>query len=187
VAPERTIDNPWFQFTWARKMLAGNWVVRSTLWTLADAIPADDMEQYRDSVDEIHSQSAWTLLVPAGLARPHQRTDFGALPAFWEGAGATKRTPIKAPLESPRESSAFAGTPSDNPGEIRYKRRKRHRRRRREKKSAMIWGVALAFVMVALLALFIFELSKGAEHMLPPTQQMPDQNPAPVPPPPDNS
>jgi hypothetical protein len=181
VAPEKTIDNPWLQFTWSRKMLAGNWVARSTLWTLADAVPPEDIEEYRETVQEIHSHAPWSLVVPAGLARPHQRTDFGALPAFWESAGATKRTPMKAAVES-AGGGAAAGALSVQPGEIRYKRRKRHRRRRREKKSMMIWGVCFAGVMLALLVLFILELTKGAEHILPPPIETPQAAPAPPPP-----
>jgi len=166
-APERTVDSPWLQFTWARKMLAGNWIVRSTLWTLTDAVPPEATEAYRDSVQEIRSQSTWSLLVPAGLARPHQR----------------RRAPMKAPVDSGLESDgigAIAGAQTERSGEIRYKRRKRHRRRRRDHKSTLFWGFCLAALLLVLLVLFILELVKGAERVLPPPVQQPDQTPPPA-------
>jgi biopolymer transport protein ExbD len=88
---------------------------------------------------------------------------------------------MKAAVES-AGGGAAAGALSVQPGEIRYKRRKRHRRRRREKKSMMIWGVCFAGVMLALLVLFILELTKGAEHILPPPIETPQAAPAPPPP-----
>jgi hypothetical protein len=129
-------------------------------------------------VDQIRSQSAWSLVIPAGLARPHQRSDFGTLPAFWESAGATRRTPMKAPTDSSQEISGAtspAEAQAEKTGEIRYKRRKRHRRRRQNKNSAMFWGVCLAAVMLGLLVLLILELTKGAQHMLPPPVQAPEE------------
>jgi len=175
-APERTIDNPWLQFTWVRRMLAGNWIVQSTLWTLADAVPPEGTEKYRESVQEIRAQSAWSLRVPAGLERPHQRSDFGTLPASWESAGAAKRTPLPAPADPRQDLSgnvAAAEGSSEESGQVRFKRRKRHRRRHRAKKSTLIWGGILAGVLLVLLIFLIIALARGAEHALPP--------PAPVP------
>jgi len=181
VAPERTIDNPWLQFTWTRKMLAGNWIVQSTLWTLTDAVPPEGTVQYRESVQEIRAQSAWSLLVPAGLERPHQRSDFGTLPVSWESTGAAKRTPMTPPGEAKLDSSgniAVAGASSEKPAEIRYKRRKRHRRRRHVKTSTMIWGACVACVFLVLLVLLILALAKGVEHALPVPVPAADQVPS---------
>ena len=178
VAPEKTIDNPWLQFTWARRMLAGNWIVRSTLWTLTDAIPPEGTEEYRESVQEIRVQSTWSLRVPAGLERPHQRSDFGTLPTSWESTGAAKRTPLKASGDFKQEVAgniAAADGSSEESGQLRYKRRKRHRRRRKAKKSTLIWGACLAGVLLVLLIFLIIALAKGAEHMLPPPVPTPDE------------
>jgi hypothetical protein len=181
VAPEKTVDDPWVQFTLTRKMLAGNWVVQSSLWTLGDAVPAEAIDEYRQSVQEIRIQSGWSLRIPAGLARPHQRNDFGTLPASWESAGAAKRTPLKAIDETNEESTGGeqpGATPSGQPGDIRYKRRKRHRRKRRDKKSALVWGAVLAGVMLVLLIFLIIALARGAEHALPDQQRaMPGEAP----------
>ena len=182
VAPEKTIDNPWFQFTLTHKMLAGNCVVQSSLWTLTDAVPASSMEEYQESVQEIRAQSAWSLLVPAGIERPHQRNDFGTLPASWESAGAEKRTPLK-PTHDDNQDSPDNTNPSVTPpaqsgyagptGEIRYKRRKRHRRKRKDNKSTLVWGAILAGVMLVLLIFLIIALARGAEHAVPDKQALP--------------
>jgi hypothetical protein len=176
VVPDRTIDNPWFQFTWTRKMMAGNWAVQSSLWTLIDAVPAGRIEEYRDSVQEIRAQSALSLLVPAGLERPHQRSDFGTLPPCWESTGAARRTPVTPAVDLTEESTgniAASEAPSEESGNVRLKRRKRHRRRRHAKKSTLIWGACLAGVLLVLLILFILELAKGAERALPPPADQP--------------
>jgi hypothetical protein len=181
VAPERTIDNPWLQFTWTRRMLAGNWIVQSTLWTLTDAVPPEGTEEYRKSVQEIRGQSSWSLLVPAGLERPHQRSDFGALPLSWESTGAAKRTPLAAPRDFKEEligNTASAEAPSEKSDGTRLRRRKRHRRRRHSKKSALFWGACLAAVSLVLLILVIIALARGAERALPPATQAPEEVPA---------
>ncbi len=170
VAPEKTIDNPWIQFTSTRRMLAGNWIIQSALWTLTDSVPPEGIEEYRDSVQQIRGQSAWTLLVPAGVERPHQRSDFGTLPTGWESVGAAKRNPMTASQDLEPESGGHrtaAGASSDRPVEIRYRRRKRHRRRRHAKKSTLIWGVCLAGTMLVLLVFLIIALVRGTEHMRP--------------------
>jgi hypothetical protein len=181
VAPERNVDDPWIQFTMSRKMLAGNWVVQSSLWTLGDAVPAHAINEYEKSVEEIRNQSAWSIRVPAGVERPHQRNDFGTLPASWESAGAPKRTPLKAIHETKEESTGGetpVAAPSGQPGEIRYKRRKRHKRKRRDNKSTLVWGTVLAGVLLVLLILLIIALTRGAERAMPRQQQaMPGEVP----------
>ena len=112
VAPEKTIDNSWLQFTLTRKMLAGNWVFQSSLWTLTDAVPSGSMEEYQETVQEIRAQSAWSLSVPPGIPRPHQRNDFGTLPPSWESAGAEKRMLLK-PTENTNQDPPDNG--AENP------------------------------------------------------------------------
>jgi hypothetical protein len=186
VAPERTIDNPWVQFTSTRRMLAGNWIVKSTLWTLTDSVPPEGIEEYRKSVQEIRGQSAWSLLVPAGVERPHQRSDFGTLPLEWESVGAAKRTPLTASHDlepqSSHVSAATAATLSEKTGEIRYKRRKRHRRKHRSKNSTLFWGTCIAGTLLVLLIIFIIALVNGTAHLHAPTSPapQPDENPTPA-------
>jgi hypothetical protein len=184
VSPEKTIDNSWLQFTLNRKLLAGNWVFQSSLWTLTDEVPPSSMEEYQETVQEIRAQSAWSLLVPAGIQRPHQRNDFGTLPPSWESAGAEKRTPLKPthdtnqdspgngndqPSATPTGQSGFVG----HTGEVRYKRRKRHRRKRRDSKYTLIWGAIVAGLMLVGLIFLIIALARGAEKAVPEKQALP--------------
>jgi transglutaminase-like putative cysteine protease len=178
VAPERTIDNPWLQFTSTRKMLAGNWIFQSTLRTLTDAVPPGGTEPFQNSAQEIRDQSTWSLMVPAGVERPHQRGDFGTLPAGWDGTGAPKRTPLPAPRDLKQEqivNTADQENPSENPEDIQYKRRRRHRRRRHSKRMALVWGACLAGALLLMLILVIIALVKGAERALPPAKDPPPE------------
>jgi hypothetical protein len=179
IIQQRTIENPWLQFTRLRKTLAGNWTVTTTLATLTDSIPPDGIDEYREAVREIRSQSAWSLLVPAGQDRPHQRSDFGRLPVSWEDSGGVfpqvaRTTPApkagaatsplrpQTPGETTTQSAASAVTaPSGQPGEIRYHRRKRkrHRRRHRRNRKIVLWQsifVGLLVVVLLLLAITFF-------------------------------
>jgi len=178
IIQQRTIENPWLQFTRARKTLAGNWTVTTTLSTLSDAIPPDGIEEYREAVREIRAQSSWTLQVPAGQTRPHQRSDFGRLPVSWESSSsAFPRLPKTVPAPRTAEpstalrsqSSREATTPSDIPAttappgprvEIRYRRKKRHRRRSRESRKAILWQAIVGCVLVVILLLLAIEFAK---------------------------
>ena len=171
IVQQRTIENPWLKFTRLRKTLAGYWTVTTTLSTLTDAVPPEGIDEYREAVREIRAQCAWSLLVPAGQDRPHQRNDFGKLPAVWEAAAALPHTVKPPPARntgSPRLASlaqaggelpAPPGTGDGSPAtatgprtEIRYRRRKRHRRRNREKRRAALWqGILIALLVVAIL------------------------------------
>jgi hypothetical protein len=178
IIQQRTIENPWLQFTRVRKTLSGNWTVTTTLSTLSDAIPPDGIDEYREAVRELRAQTNWTLQVPAGQTRPHQRGDFGRLPVSWESpAGAfprlaktvpAARTAAPAPAvrsQSPREAT----TPSEVPAatapsvprtEIRYRRKKRHRRRSRESRKAILWQAIAAGVLVVILLLLAIAIFK---------------------------
>jgi hypothetical protein len=178
IIQQRTIDNPWLQFTRNRKTLAGNWTVTTTLSTLTDAIPPEAIEEYREAVRELRAQSSWTMQVPAGQTRPHQRSDFGRLPVSWESAGGALPRPVKtisssrpvtpAPAtraQAPAESTTPAGAriTTDESGarvEIRYRRKKRHRRRSRETKKAIIWQAVVGFVLVVILMLLAIEFAR---------------------------
>jgi hypothetical protein len=170
IVQERTIENSWVQFSRVRKTLAGNWTVTTTLSTLADAVEADRIEEYREAAREIRTQSAWSLQVPAGQARPHQRSDFGKLPVSWEASAAafprlTKpvaasagnspaialRSRVEANGTGPASATSTTTAPGQ-PGRIRYRRRKRHRRSR-ESKKMIVWQAIFGFFLVVVLLL----------------------------------
>ncbi|HEY3863666.1 MAG TPA: DUF3857 domain-containing protein [Verrucomicrobiae bacterium] len=188
IVQQRTIENPWLHFTRLRKTLAGNWTITTTLSTLADAVPPDGIDEYRESVREIRSQSAWSLQVPVGQDRPHQRSDFARLPAAWEDSGpfphAAKPAPaprsaasagparsqvLRESAEGPAASST--ATPAAQAGEIRYRRRKRHRRRRKQTKRIRMWQFVLVGLLVSILLLSAYEFFKKTGGMIkaPPT------------------
>jgi hypothetical protein len=193
IIQQRTIENPWLQFTRNRKTLAGNWTVTTTLSTLGDAIPPDGIEEYREAVRELRAQSSWTMQVPAGQTRPHQRSDFGRLPASWESSAGAFPRPVKttpapraaAPSPSVRaQSPAEAATPSgarittDASGarvEIRYRRKKRHRRRSRETKKAIIWQAVVGFVLVIILMLLAIEFARKTSSKIIRPVPLPDE------------
>jgi len=171
IVQERTIENSWFHFTRLRKTLAGYWTVTTTLSTLTDAVAPEEIDEYREAVREIRSQSTWALQVPAGQARPHQRSDFGKLPVSWEAsAGSFPRLTKTAPTprggtpastfrsQLKREATTQAGDSSatitsGQPGEIRYRRRKRHRYRSRESRKMIVWQAIFGCVLVIVLLL----------------------------------
>jgi hypothetical protein len=192
IVQQRTIENPWLQFTRLRKTLAGNWTVTTTLTTLTDAVPPAGLEEYREAVREIRAQSTWSLLVPVGQDRPHQRSDFGKLPASWEITSSDfppASRPTAAPRavapepsarsQSPRDAAAPPGAsaataPSGQPGEIHYRRRKRHRRRHREDKRMLLWQAILVGLLVVVLLLLALSLFKGVGEI---PIHAPSQNP----------
>ena len=171
IVQERTIERPWLHFSRLRKTLSGYWTVTTTISTLTDAVAPEEIEQFREAVREIRSQSTWVLQVPAGQDRPHQRSDFGKLPVSWEAsAGSFPRLAKTTPAPRtgtpasvvrsapPRESTDQSEVPSATatpaqPGEIRYRRRKRHRRRSREDKKLIIWQAIFGFFLVIVLLL----------------------------------
>jgi hypothetical protein len=200
IIQQRTIENPWLQFTRGRKTLSGNWTVTTTLSTLSDAVPPDGIDEYREAVRELRAQSSWTLQVPAGQTRPHQRSDFGRLPASWESSpGVFPRQPktvpasraatpapaarTHSPQESTMPSDATVATDAAGPRvEIRYRRKKRHRRRSRETKKAIIWQAVVGCVLVVILLLLAIEFARKTspkiiEHVtLPDELQQQQQN-----------
>jgi hypothetical protein len=192
IIQQRTIENPWLQFTRVRKTLAGNWTVTTTLSTLSDAIPPDGIDEYRESVRELRAQSSWTLQVPGGQTRPHQRSDFGSLPVAWEAsAGAFPRLAKTTQTQRSAKSStapqsqsqpettmpsgdAAAPVPSEPRVELRYRRKKRHRRRSRESRKAILWqSIAGCVLVVILLLLAIAFFRKTGSKIIRPVE-LPD-------------
>ena len=178
IIQQRTIENPWLQFTRMRKTLAGNWTVTTTLSTLSDSIPPEGLEEYREAVREVRAQSNWTMQVPAGQARPHQRSDFGRLPVSWEASATAFPRPTQTvPAPRTAKPAAVAQSPSpheaagvsarhfitDQSGariEIRYRRKKRHRRRSRDSQKAILWQAVVGCVLVVILLLLAIQFAK---------------------------
>jgi hypothetical protein len=185
IVQERTIENSWVHFTRLRKTLAGYWTLTTTLSTLTDAVPPEGVEEYREDAREIRSQSNWSLLVPAGQARPHQRSDFGKLPVSWKASAAafprltrktatpgagTSASPRRSQREGTTQIDAFsAADNSEQAGEVRYRRRKRHRRRSRESRKLIIWQAIFGcFLVVVLLLAAIAFFKKTAPKIIKP-------------------
>jgi len=195
IIQQRMIENPWLQFTRLRKTLAGNWTVTTTLATLADSLPSDRIDEYREAVREIRSQSAWSLLVPVGQDRPHQRSDFGRLPVSWEDTGGVFPLAAKAALaprasaptppvrpqpasETTPQNNTSAGTaPPAQPGEVRVHRRKRkrHRRRHREDRRILVWQAILVGLLVVVLLLLAITFFKKAGGKIIQPVSLPDE------------
>ncbi len=158
IIQERTIENPWLRFTRMRKTLPGYWTMTTTLSTLADAVPPDGVDEYREAVREIRPQSTWSLLVPAGQSRPHQRSDFGKLPVSWEASASSFPRPARKALAPPSEPTTpadvpAATAPSGQPGEVQLRRKKRHRRRSHNSSRAFLWKAFGALLLVTVLVM----------------------------------
>jgi hypothetical protein len=90
---QRSTATDYLYFTRVRKTLAGAWTMVLTLSTLADVVPSEFLDEHRESLRKIRAQSAWSLMVPPGDPRPHQRRDFGMLPKSWDPASAIPAPP----------------------------------------------------------------------------------------------
>jgi transglutaminase-like putative cysteine protease len=169
VVQQRSIDSEFLHFTRHRKTLAGYWTMKLTFSTLADAVPPDALDQHRKAMREIREQSAWSILVPAGDPRPHQRGDFSALPTAWEPdftmpapskarPRGERRTPV-APLQGHAASRNIGAAPGLATGKAkpaRAKWRKRSRRKRNPERMArkvIIWACASALLLILIVAL----------------------------------
>jgi hypothetical protein len=187
IVQERTIENSWLHFSRLRKTLAGYWTVTTTLSTLTDAIPPEAIDEYREAVREIRSQSTWALLVPAGQPRPHQRSDFGKLPVSWEASAGsfprltktapapragTPASPLRSQPQREPTTQADVSPATTVPGqsdELRYRRKKRHRRRSRESRKLIVWQAIFGcFMVVVLLLAAIAFFKKTAPKMIKP-------------------
>jgi len=183
IVQQRTIENPWLHFNRTRKTMAGNWTLTTTLSTLNDAVPPEGIDEYREAVRELRAQSNWALQVPSGQARPHQRSDFGKLPASWEAAGTFPRPVPTVPAPKPVTPAPAVGSqsapqsskprgkiiinPDGSKVEIRSRRRKRHRRRSRESRKAIIWqAIAGCVLVVIILVLAILFIEKTAPKIV---------------------
>jgi transglutaminase-like putative cysteine protease len=191
VVQQRSIESEFLHFTRLRKTLAGNWTMTLTLSTLADAVPPESLDKHRNTIGEIREQSVWSILVPAGDPRPHQRGDFGALPVSWEPtfsmpvpsqprpllAGRPGRPPLTPPLSAPGNGAPKNGaaarlangaaTPAAStsapPRATKLKRRKRNRRKR-DTEAKGRWHVFWACGLALILILIVVLIVKNADR-----------------------
>jgi hypothetical protein len=191
VVQQRSIESGYLCFTRLRKTLAGSWMMKLTLSTLADAVPPESLEEHRETIREIRAQSAWSILVPPGDRHPDQRGDFGALPASWDPAFSmpapseprpspgtrTGRFPplpqVLAPGNGAPKNAAAAGpangaaTPppstSAQPRSAKLRRRK-HNHRKRDTKPAIRWHVIASCVMAVVLIVIVFLVARNADR-----------------------
>jgi hypothetical protein len=188
VVQQRSIETGYLHFTRLRKTLAGYWTMKLTLSTLADAVPPESLDEHRETIEEIRKQSAWSILVPAGDARPRQRGDFGALPVEWDPVismpASSQRPPLgvragrhppPAPVATqgnaaPEAAAALAemaapsaASTSATPGTTKLMRRKRNRRKRDSEPSAK-WHVMAACGFAIVLIVIVFLVARNADR-----------------------
>jgi hypothetical protein len=106
IMQSRDIDSDFLHFSRFRKTLAGDWTTNYTISTLSDSVPAERIEEYRNTLREIRADASWALLVPVGQARPHQRGDFGKLPNAWEQAAQGSAPAVALPFRPPERMMA---------------------------------------------------------------------------------
>jgi transglutaminase-like putative cysteine protease len=197
IVQTRNIDNEFVHFNRFRKTLAGDWTIKFTLSTLTDAVPPGEIDAYRESLREIRNEASWSLHVPVGQPRPHQRSDFGRIPNAWQQAAQEAvssaalppaRTAIPMPIYTrpalPSSRSTTVKAPSANgsngghkpgngssagaaPGAVTMKRRKRHRRHRRKEKKFKLRHAALALVAVAIVTWLTYLCIRTGDPLLP--------------------
>jgi hypothetical protein len=182
VVQQRDMETDYLYFTRLRKTLAGYWTMVLTLSTLADAVPPESLDEHREAIRKIQAQSAWSVMVPPGDPRPHQRRDFGALPTSWDPASSIPalsrprpllvtragRRPLFPQAPEPGNGAHKKATvtavaltdgeepPFSKPGTSRLKRQKRNRRKRstgRTKTRHVLMGCGMALILILLMVL----------------------------------
>jgi hypothetical protein len=178
VVQQRSVESEFLRFTRLRKTLAGYWTMKLTLSTLADAVPPESLEEHRETIREIRAQSAWSLLVPPGDARPNQRRDFGTLPVSWNPAFSMPappepRPPVPAAGNGAPQNAAAAAAglangaaPPSPPTQPRARKLKRRKRNRQiyDTKPAARWHIIAGCVMAVVLIVIVFLIAKNADR-----------------------
>jgi hypothetical protein len=178
VVQQRSVETGYLQFNRLRKTLAGNWTMTLSLSTLASAVPPEDLDEHRETLQEIREQSAWSLLVPAGDSRPRQRGDFGALPVAWQPAvsipGRSRLRPQPPPdpavgNEDPKiavareNGAAPPDVPASAESDTKFKRRKRNRRKR-DTEPVTRWHIMAACGLGLILIVLVVLAAKNADR-----------------------
>ena len=74
------VATPFIRFNRSYKCLHRFWSITFALSTLADAVPAEGIDEHRTAVEKVWNNSLWEIMLPPGYTRPVKRKDFGALP-----------------------------------------------------------------------------------------------------------
>jgi hypothetical protein len=182
-----TIETGCLNFARERKTLAGNWTMRLTLQTLADAVPPEGLDEHRRALRRIEADSVWSVLLPPGDPRPRERRDFAILPQGLHAAAAlplaksrarvpaasrSKGGVVESVTEQPLMMASTNGSanestpaPESGPGhpsgEKLYWRRRG--RRRRDKRLKGKWEIAVACLMAVTLIIIVALAAKYAE------------------------
>lgn len=175
---QRVMESDYLYFTRWRKTLAGCWTMILDLSTRAEMVPPKFVDEHREMLRKMQTQSAWVLMLPPGDPCPHQRADFGALPKFWEAVSPVPAPPpsFPAPVEpvpvaanlvqeevSAAPDSAPAPATAVFPRPARFKRQKRNRRKR-ETERMTHWHIAAVCGLAVILILIVVLVTKNAEN-----------------------
>jgi hypothetical protein len=179
VVQQRTVASDYLHFTRLRKTLAGYWTMILTVSTRADAVPPESLDEHRQTIREIRTQSTWSLLVPPGDPRPRERGDFGALPnpsAPTSSIPAPSQPrppspPLPAPGSSARKNAATTASrngvaPPQTPfPRLRLPKLKRRKRsRKRDMEPAARRGIIAVCALALTLVLIVILVARNADR-----------------------
>jgi hypothetical protein len=159
---QREIKTGQLHFSRVRKTMAGNWTMRLALLTLAEAVPPDALEEHAEALEEIRDQSEWSILVPAGEAKPRRREDFIKLPASWSPglpASAPRATPVNS---TPKKE--IPATAASLPALAENGKGRRRKRRKRDPDAKARWPIFVACVLAVALILIVILVAKYADR-----------------------
>jgi hypothetical protein len=189
VLQQRHVDSEFVHFTRMRRTLAGNWTMTLHFATRTDAVLPEELDKHRQAMEKIRDQCVWSILLPVGDPRPHERSDFARMPVSWRPDFVVppvpeaqpqpqKRPPSRTPLPVPAQPSKSPA--QKNPGQVavvpgtrssrgssrgsgQRKRHKRHRRRR-DKKRIHAWQIVVTCVLALFLIVIMVVVAKNADR-----------------------
>jgi transglutaminase-like putative cysteine protease len=132
-----SVGTNFLRFMHHRRAHTGNWTLKLMLSTLADAVPPEALDEHSHALKKIQAQSVWSLLLPVGESRPHQRGDFGTLPEKWTpmvftrppARAATPGAITTAPTTTSKPATAILATGATEPKKTGRRRHKHCRRK----------------------------------------------------------
>jgi hypothetical protein len=154
---QRRVKTNYFDVQRVRKTMAGFWTMKLSLATLTDAVPPAALEEYRSALQEIGQQSLWSILLPAGDARPHRRDDFGKLPEIVPAAPppATVPLPPSRPVPDPADPIPY---------QSQHTATRKKRRRQVERKPKSRWVVVAGCGLGLVLILIVIVMARYADR-----------------------
>jgi hypothetical protein len=188
--PRSAVESPFLKFSRNHRSLMGYWSVTLTLTTLTDAVPADRVDEYQRTLEEVWQESMWSLHTEIGYPPPRRRSDFGSLPAVPQTAQWTRAhfAPPAARAANGAEPVASAG-PGTTTGQARLQatateaaqsapaatpimartspsRKRAHHRHRPRKGGGVLWPIIISAIILGLIALFIFVIRHDRRRAL---------------------